>query len=135
MLCAFDNEERPDLVMSNGPWYVKRQNIGEDKWSSQFSPDSLKGLTSPIWIRLPSLPLHCWDEINVCRIASKVGKPYLIDDNMFHWGRREFSRICVHIQIEKILSLGVWVEGNSGRVYKKFEYKKIPNLCYNCGRI
>ncbi|KAL0926247.1 hypothetical protein M5K25_002461 [Dendrobium thyrsiflorum] len=32
-----------------------------------------KGLTAPFWIRMSHLPLQCWDEINVSRIASKIG--------------------------------------------------------------
>ncbi|KAI0492242.1 hypothetical protein KFK09_026511 [Dendrobium nobile] len=92
ILCSFPESDQTEAVMSNGPYFVNGKIIGMDKWSHNFSPTSVKGLTAPIWIRLPNLPLHCWDNINICRIASMVGKPYLIDGNMFQWGRREFGR-------------------------------------------
>ncbi|PKU71415.1 hypothetical protein MA16_Dca004257 [Dendrobium catenatum] len=106
-----------------------------DRWISSFSPSSFKGLTAPIWIRMPNLPLQCWDEVNVCRIASKVGTPYFIDGNMFQWSRREYTRVCVHIKLDETLPLGVWVEGNLGKFYQNIEYEKLPTFCFTCGNI
>ncbi|KAI0502711.1 hypothetical protein KFK09_017668 [Dendrobium nobile] len=65
-------------VLSGGPWFVNGSIVGMEKWSLEFSTLSLKGLTSPIWIRMPHLPLQCWDEVNVARIASSIGKPLMI---------------------------------------------------------
>ncbi|XP_020673754.1 uncharacterized protein LOC110093263 [Dendrobium catenatum] len=134
-LSLFENDEAVESVLANVPWYVKGNIIGVDRWSQSFSPNSLKGLTAPIWVRMPNLPLHYWDPINDCRIASKVGKPYLLDENMFQWGRREFARIFFHIKLEESLPLGVWVEGKSGKFYQKVEYEKVPNICFGCGKI
>ncbi|KAL0928618.1 hypothetical protein M5K25_000523 [Dendrobium thyrsiflorum] len=71
------------------------------------------GLTSPIWVRMPHLPLVCWDEINVARIASLVGHPLWIDGNMFQWGRREYVR-----KIQETLGTGsekeIVMEVNAG---------------------
>ncbi|KAL0917893.1 hypothetical protein M5K25_012996 [Dendrobium thyrsiflorum] len=100
-----------------------------------FSPCSLKGLSSPVWVRMPNLPLYCWDEINVARIASLIGTPLLLDGDMFQWGRREFARVCVRLELDKPLPLGVWVEGVNGRFFQKVEYEKISSLCFSCGRV
>ncbi|KAI0498597.1 hypothetical protein KFK09_019487 [Dendrobium nobile] len=135
MLCSFYDPSHVEAVLTNGPWFVNGNIVGIDRWTQSFNPNSLKGLTSPIWIRLPNLPLHCWDEINICRIASMVGKPYLIDGNMFQWSRREFRRICVRIELDAKLPTGVWVEGANDKFYQKIEYEKIPSLCYGCGKI
>ncbi|KAL0903259.1 hypothetical protein M5K25_027621 [Dendrobium thyrsiflorum] len=64
-----------------------------------------------------------------------VGTPYLIDANMFQWGRREFARVCVRLKLHEKLPLGIWVEGSSSKFYQKIEYERIPNFCYNCGFI
>ncbi|XP_020702344.1 uncharacterized protein LOC110113959 [Dendrobium catenatum] len=124
-----------ESALSNGPWYVNGNIIGLDKWSPTFQPSSLKGLIAPIWIRLPNLPLQSWDKINVSRIASKIGTPCLIDENMFQWGKGEFGRVCVRIKLEEKLPMGIWVEGSSGKFYQRIEYKKIPTICFNCCRI
>ncbi|KAI0529238.1 hypothetical protein KFK09_001785 [Dendrobium nobile] len=135
VLCSIYEPEHMEAVMTNGPWFVNGKIIGMDKWSQNFSTNSLKGLMAPIWIRLPNLPLHFWDNINVCRITSMVGKPYLIDENMFQWGRREFGRVCVRIQLDNKLPLGVWVEGKAGRFYQRIENERVPNFCFKCGLI
>ncbi|PKU65699.1 hypothetical protein MA16_Dca009736 [Dendrobium catenatum] len=59
IMSDIDDEEALELVLSNGPWFVKGQIIGMEKWSTLFLPDSLKGLTTPIWIRILSLSLQC----------------------------------------------------------------------------
>ncbi|KAI0507245.1 hypothetical protein KFK09_013367 [Dendrobium nobile] len=118
-LCSFKTLEAMEGVLSGGPWFVNNHIVGMERWSMEFSPSSMKGLTSPIWIRMPQLPLHCWDEKNVAMIASMVGDPLMLDGNMFQWGRREFARVCVRMELDKPLPLGVWVEGLGGRFFKK----------------
>ncbi|KAI0488507.1 hypothetical protein KFK09_028341 [Dendrobium nobile] len=51
--------------------------------------------------------------------ASKVGKPYLLDENMFQWGRREYARIFVHIKLEESLSLGVWIGHGQSNLHEE----------------
>ncbi|XP_020680856.1 uncharacterized protein LOC110098377 [Dendrobium catenatum] len=135
VLCSFFSEETMENVFSGGPWFVNGHIIGLDKWNSDFNPNSLKGLSSPIWIRMPNLPLYYWDEINLSRIASSIGKPILIDGDMFQWGRREFSRVGVRVQLDRQLPTGVWVEGINGKFYQKVEYKKNSSFRYKCGKI
>ncbi|XP_020693271.1 uncharacterized protein LOC110107372, partial [Dendrobium catenatum] len=135
ILCSFQDSQSAESILTNGPCFVNNKIIGMDRWSKSFSPTSLKGLTSPIWIRLPNLPLECWDNINICRISSMIGKPILIDGNMFQWGRREFGRVCVRIRLDKKLPVGVWVEGSSGKFFQEIEYEQLPNFCFKCGLI
>ncbi|KAL0904408.1 hypothetical protein M5K25_026512 [Dendrobium thyrsiflorum] len=135
VLCSFFSKEAMENILSGGPWFVNGHIAGVDKWSSNFSPTTLKGLTSPVWVRLSNLPLYCWDEVNVSRIASLIGTPLLIDGNMFQWGRKEFARVCVRVVLDKQLPLGVWVEGLNGMFFQKVEYEKISSFCFSCGRI
>ncbi|XP_020697250.1 uncharacterized protein LOC110110211 [Dendrobium catenatum] len=106
-----------------------------DRWTAAFSPSSFKGLIAPSWILMPNLPLQCWDEVNVCRIASMVGTPYLIDGNMFQWSRREFARVCVRVKLDEKLPLGVWVEGDLGKFYQNIEYERLSTFCFNFGKL
>ncbi|XP_020696269.1 uncharacterized protein LOC110109514 [Dendrobium catenatum] len=134
-LFALGSTDSMEAILSGGPWFVNGNIISMEKWSPEFSPLSMKGLTSPIWVRMPHLPLHCWDEKNIARIASMIGKPLMMDGNIFQWGRREFVRVCVRIKIDQCLPLGVWVESISGRFFQKVEYEKISSFCFQCGMI
>ncbi|XP_020703924.1 uncharacterized protein LOC110115130 [Dendrobium catenatum] len=104
------NKEAIEEVLNGGAWYVGGFFIGLDKWTPNFSPYSLNGISSPIWVHLPHLPLHCWEETNITRIISSIGTPLLLDGNMFRWGRREFARACVRVKLNSKLPSGIWVE-------------------------
>ncbi|KAI0530940.1 hypothetical protein KFK09_000488 [Dendrobium nobile] len=135
ILCSFANLESMEEVLNGGPWYIGNHIIGMDRWSSSFSTDLLKGITSPVWICFPGLPLSCWDEENIPMIASMIGIPLMLDGNSFKWGKREYARCCVRIELEKKLPTGVWIEGIHGRTYQCVEYKKLTSLYYQCGRV
>ncbi|XP_028551527.1 uncharacterized protein LOC110100832 [Dendrobium catenatum] len=134
-LCSFSSVQMSEEVLAGGPWFVNEHIIGMEKWTPEFSTNSNKGLSSPIWIRMHQLPLQCWDEKNIACIASMIGKPLMLDGNMFQWGRREFARVCVRISLDKPLPLGVWVDSISGRFFQPVKYEKVSNLCYGCGKI
>ncbi|PKU77807.1 hypothetical protein MA16_Dca005639 [Dendrobium catenatum] len=119
ILCSFQSSQIMEEVLSGGPWFVGGHIIGVDRWTPHFSPTSLKGLSSPIWIGLPHLPLHCWDEENATKIVSKIGIPLFLDGKMFKWGRREFARACVRINLDSKLPNGIWIEGLFGKFFQK----------------
>ncbi|KAL0904364.1 hypothetical protein M5K25_026459 [Dendrobium thyrsiflorum] len=56
-VCIFSSLEARDVVLCGGPCFVGGNIVGLDRWTPQFSPDSLDGLSSPVWICLPDLPL------------------------------------------------------------------------------
>ncbi|KAI0492267.1 hypothetical protein KFK09_026536 [Dendrobium nobile] len=89
-LCSFSESDQMEVVLTNGPWFIN---------------------------------------------GNIVGEPYLIDGNMFQWSRREFSRICVRIDLDAKLPTGVWVDGRVNKFFQKIEYEKLPYLCFECGKI
>ncbi|XP_020682361.1 uncharacterized protein LOC110099517 [Dendrobium catenatum] len=135
ILCSFKSSEVVDEILNGGPWYVNRSIVGMDKWTPEFDPNSFKGISAPIWIRLPCLPLYCWDEDSIARIASCLGSPMYLDGNTFRWSKREFARVCVKIDLEKKLPNGIWVEGIAGRFFQRVEYEKVDLFCYQCGKV
>ncbi|XP_020689854.2 uncharacterized protein LOC110104908, partial [Dendrobium catenatum] len=128
-------ELRKQWVLNGGPWYINGFIVGMDRWTAAFDPNSLKGISAPVWVRFPCLPLYCWDEDQIARIASCLGTPIYVDGNTFGWSKREFVRVCVRINLEKKLMNGVWVDGSAGRFFQRVEYEKMELLCYQCGRV
>ncbi|XP_020694517.1 uncharacterized protein LOC110108283 [Dendrobium catenatum] len=135
ILCSFTKPEVVEEILEGGPWFIGGNIIGLDKWSPNFSPESLKRITAPIWIRMPCLPLHFWDEQNICRIASKIGTPIYLDGNSFKWGKREYALVCVRLNLDKKVPKGVWIEGIHGRSFQKVVHEKISSQCYHCGKL
>ncbi|XP_020686944.2 uncharacterized protein LOC110102802 [Dendrobium catenatum] len=106
-----------------------------DKWSPFFNPNSVRGITAPVWVRFPCLPLYCWDKENFIKIASRIGAPILLDGNSFKWGKREFSRVCIRLNLENSLLNGVWVDGIASHFFQGIEYEKIDLIFYQCGKV
>lgn len=131
--CIFKSAEARDGVLLGGPWYINGFIIGLDEWSSAFSPSSLSGLSSPLWVRLPGLPLIYWDKKNLGRIAAMIGAPLWIDAITSRWERAEFARVCVRADFAKPLPAGVWINGLFGRFFQKVEYEGIASICFKCG--
>ncbi|KAL0921287.1 hypothetical protein M5K25_008346 [Dendrobium thyrsiflorum] len=48
-----------------------------------------------------------------------VGKPLMLDGNKFQWGRREFARVCVRIELDKKLPLGVGWKKSGQQAFRK----------------
>ncbi|KAI0529128.1 hypothetical protein KFK09_001675 [Dendrobium nobile] len=131
MLCSFTTMESMEEVLGGGPWYIGNHIIGMDRWSSSFSIDSLKGISSPVWIRFPGLPLSCWDEENIPMIASMIGTPLMLDGNSFKWGKREYAR-CLEVlkRTENVNEDGFkqQVDDYGPWIHVKFRDRRVRNI-------
>ncbi|KAL0919939.1 hypothetical protein M5K25_009030 [Dendrobium thyrsiflorum] len=134
-LCWFASEEARNEILLGGPWFVAGHIIGLDRWSPSLSVSSLRGFSSPVWIRLPNLPLEYWDNINLGRLASAVGEPLFMDGLTSEFHRCAYARLCVRLDLGRPLPTGIWAEGFHGRFFQPVHYEGIPSLCQSCGRI
>ncbi|KAI0529208.1 hypothetical protein KFK09_001755 [Dendrobium nobile] len=107
----------PDAILCGGPWFIGGNLVELDRWTPCFSLVSMEGLSSPVWIQLPNLALHYWDDCNISRIALRIGIPLWIDAQIENWGRREHARVCVRMNFANKLQVGIWVNGLNGRFY------------------
>ncbi|PKU74865.1 Uncharacterized protein MA16_Dca005056 [Dendrobium catenatum] len=134
-ICIFLNVEARDAILRDGPWMVAGNIIGLDRWSPSFSIDRMNGLSSPIWIRFPKLPLMYWDPSNLSRMAAMVGNPLWMDEHTSNWGKNSYARVCVRIDFSQKLTSGFWINGRSGRFFQRIQYEGLPQICFHCGHI
>ncbi|XVE89447.1 hypothetical protein DITRI_Ditri19aG0202300 [Diplodiscus trichospermus] len=89
------------------------------------------------WIRIYGLPLALIMTEIVERISSKLGTVKAIDlkGNSYAWGRSFLIR--VEIDIMKPLRRFVTVSRTGGRddIKLRLGYERLPNFCYECGRL
>lgn len=55
----------------------------------------MPAFSSPVWIRLPDLPLKFWDLKNIGRIAMMVGVPLWVDGRTNAVGHLEYAWVYV----------------------------------------
>ncbi|KAK1273191.1 hypothetical protein QJS04_geneDACA015202 [Acorus gramineus] len=69
----------------------------------------------PVWVRLPNLPLHLWEEDCLSRIGSTIGVPLYADSATLQCRRAAYARICVEVQASKALPDSFLVDIAPGR--------------------
>ena len=57
----FISKEDRDLIFRNGPYFMVRQGLYLNKWAPDFDPSIDLPKEVSVWVRLPNLPVHCWD--------------------------------------------------------------------------
>ncbi|PKA48987.1 Uncharacterized protein AXF42_Ash019525 [Apostasia shenzhenica] len=132
LICHFQNETNRDAVIRSGPWTVAGQILGLDVWSLDFDLSSV-GVSTPIWIRLPALPLYYWGKENLARISSEIGTSLWLDPITANMEKIAFVRICVRVNLTQPLKPGVWINGPKGKFFQRVEYEGITVVCFKCG--
>jgi hypothetical protein len=125
----FITEEDRDLVFRNGPYFMGTQGLYLNKWSPDFNPLMDMPKEVPVWVRLPNLPIHCWDNESLLRIGNGVGR---FIDKADHKGQYTCARICVEVNLEAGLPEAVKLTVGSWTHFQKLDYEHLPFKCRNC---
>jgi hypothetical protein len=73
-IVEFDIQEDRDLIFNSGPWFWGNSGLFMKPWSPSFNPATDILSSTPVWVRLPNLPLHFWGFPSLEAIGSTLGK-------------------------------------------------------------
>ena len=68
-----------------------------NKWTPDFDPTQDVPSTVLVWVRLPHLPLHCWNSESLETIENKLGKNIDREESKDQYS---CARICVEVDLE-----------------------------------
>ena len=68
----FISKEDRDLIFRSGPYFMGSQGLYLNRWSPDFDPTVDAPKEVPVWVRLPNLPVHCWNSQLLERIGNKI---------------------------------------------------------------
>ena len=68
----FMTEEDINFVLS-GTWYYGKHCLALTRWHLEFNVGVELNKLSPVWVRLPGLPLEFWDEKILRWIGNSFG--------------------------------------------------------------
>jgi hypothetical protein len=94
----FENPEDRGLIFRNGPFFMGAQGLYLNKWTPDFDPTQDVPSAVPVWVRLPHLPLHCWNKKSLQNIGNALGK-YI--DHAAREDQYSCARICVEVDLEE----------------------------------
>lgn len=93
----FESKKDKDLIFRNGPYFMGPQGLYLNKWTPEFDPSQDVPSTVPAWVRLPHLPLHCWNPESLEYIGNTLGK---YKDSAERKDQFSCARICVEVDLE-----------------------------------
>ena len=69
----FITKEDQDLVFRSGPYFMGSQGMYLNRWTPDFDPTVDVPKEVPLWVRLPNLPVHCWNFHSLQKIGNGLG--------------------------------------------------------------
>lgn len=114
----FANEKEKDGILCSGPHYLLKRPVIMKPWSPEFNFNEDILSTIPLWIKLPNLPLNCWNAVTLSKIGSSLGgQPLYVDECTTHTSRISFARILVEVDVTRKLSKSINVQDSKGNIY------------------
>ena len=100
-----------------------------NKWTLDFDPTQDILSLVPIWVRLPHLPLHCWNSESLETIGNKLGK-YI--DRVERKDQYSCARICVEVDLEIGLPEAINLIVDEWSHIQELDYEQLPFKCWFC---
>ncbi|CAN1154325.1 hypothetical protein LINPERPRIM_LOCUS41073 [Linum perenne] len=102
-VAKFSSMDDSDRALNEGPWLIGDHYVISEPWRPYFEPGSSPISKLRVWVRLPNLPLECYDEFVLTSIGNIIGKIVHIDHITLNGCRGNYARICVEIDITQKL--------------------------------
>nr|GEX61537.1 hypothetical protein [Tanacetum cinerariifolium] len=100
------HEDDMSNVFEQSPWLVNGKPLVVQKWDPNMNIVKSEPKSIPTWVKMYNVPLEAWNVKGISAIASRVGKPVMMDQvtaNMCHSGvgRLGYARVLVETDAEK----------------------------------
>lgn len=120
------------MVLCGGPWSFGKCSLTIKKWEPNMVLNDSFFLTTPIWARLPGLPLEFWHEDIFKGIASSFGELVALDNATATKSKLHTARLYVKVADLNHLPDKVELISKLGRTLQEISFEDLPNACYAC---
>ena len=101
--------------------------------STDFDVKSQRVTHANVWVRLPGLRQHLWDEEAVFSIARTIECPIALDRNTKARSFGTFASVLVQVDLTKPIPNKVIVEIEDGVEFvQDVEPMNVPKFCHHC---
>ncbi|GJY52437.1 zinc knuckle CX2CX4HX4C containing protein [Tanacetum coccineum] len=139
----FHNTEGLEAIVESGPWMVNSKPFFVQKWDIHVCLDKKEPEMIPIWVRLCNVPLEAWTTKGISALASRLGKPLVMDNVTAEMckmgvGRVRYARVLVEVSAKKVLPQEfkiVYRDKGNEEICRKVihvKYDRKPTRCSEC---
>ena len=123
---VFENAEDKNLIFRNNPYFMGPQGLYLNKWTLHFDPTQYVSSVIPVWVRLPHLPLDCYNKKSMQAIGNSLGR-YI--DQAVRKDQYFCARICVEVDLEVGLLEQIKITITDWMHIQELDYEQIPFKC------
>ena len=128
-LFEFSEKDDKKLIFYNGPYLMGPQGLYLNKWTPDFDPAVNVPTAVPVWVRLPNLPVHCWNWESLKHIGNTLGK---FIDRANSKDQYDCARICVEVDLEVGFPEAIKIRVGSWTHVQNLDYEQLPFKCRKC---
>jgi hypothetical protein len=126
----FEKKEDRYLVFRSGPYFMGARGFYLNTWMPYFNLENDIPLEVSVWVCLPFLPLHCWNDDTLLAISNILGT--YIDRAEPKDNRRACARIYVEVDLEKGPPEAIKLTLDNWTYLQELDYEKLPFKCKSC---
>jgi hypothetical protein len=129
----FSTEAECQRVLEQGPWFWGRSGLSMQRWFPEFNPLTMTAMTTPVWVRLPNLPLHFYSASFLPTLGNALGRFIKIDTDRITKGFVTFARLCVEIDLSQGLPDRILIDWGDGDPFiQMVDYENTAFRCRSC---
>ena len=117
----FKNNDDRDLIFRSGPYFMGPRGLYLNHWTLSFDPKKDVPSAVSVWVHLPHIPLHYWNDEALQAIGNSLGK--YIDKAYPKEPLFSCARICVEVDLEKGLPEEVNLFMDGWEYLQKVDYE------------
>jgi hypothetical protein len=126
----FEDKMDRDLIFRSGPYFMGAHGMYLNRWTLDFNLENDIPSVVPVWVFLPFLPLHCWNDGTLRAIGNSLGK--YIDHGEPKDSLQACACICVEVDMEKGLPEAINLSLDGWSYLQQVDYKQFPFKCKIC---
>lgn len=127
-IVKFSREDDFLTAIIDSPWSLFRSYLAIQRWDPDFYPTKGLPMKTVVWVRIPNLPLHLYQETLLMEIENIIGTHIKIDLHTISRQHRKFMRLAVEIRTDRALIPILRINSKCYRV----EYENVPYICMEC---
>ena len=104
-------------------------------WSPTFNPSTALISTVLVWVRLPNLSLHMWNDPSLHAIGNVMGQFHNICLNTTKFFRTTYARICVQMDLNEGLLVELKIVNQEYSWTQALDYENVSFRCRSCYNI
>ena len=135
ILFTFDNREDVDRILEGKPWSFDKHLVVMSRYKNESLIQDIKFDKTKLWVQVHGIPIKYMTIEAAKKICSVMGEVFTPTDPNLYDGDH-FIQVQVSTDLSLPLCRGRLISMGKGKqVWISFKYKRLPNLCYWCGRL